>query len=238
MMQVFCYMRISTKEERELQRYQRQEKAINKYLQDHGLTLSAPAYQDDSSGASFNRPEWKKLESLLLSLGKDALVVFKDLSRFTRQREAGYKKYMELLNAGVNMVFIDNPLLDTDTIKEFYSDNKARADFLVSFTLDFICQLLINIELSRAEKEREILIQRIKDGLAASTKKTGRQRGQTDKLTPALREDINKYLQDRKIRDIDVCRKHHICYNTLHKYINIIQRERDGESKALEGARK
>ena len=231
-MHIFSYMRISTKEERDLQRYNRQEKAINKYLQDHDLVLSAPAYMDDCSGASFDRPSWKILESLLLSLGSDALVIFKDLSRFTRQREAGYQKYMMLLNAGVNMVFLDNPSLNTDAIKTFYAENKERKDFIVSLALDYICQLLINVELDRVEKEREILIQRIKDGLAASQKKVGREKGQVDKLTPELREDIELYLKDRTIRDVDVCRKHHICYNTLHKYIRIIQ------SEAAEGAPK
>jgi len=222
-MHVFSYMRISTKEERELQRYNRQEKAIDKYLHDNSLVLSAPAYADDCSGASFDRPAWKTLESLLLSLGSDALVIFKDLSRFTRQRDAGYQEYMKLLNAGVNMVFLDNPSLNTDSIKAFYAENKERKDFIVKLALDYICQLLINVELDRVEKEREILIQRIKDGLAASQNKGGRMKGQVDKLTPELRDDISLYLKDRTIRDIDVCRKHHICYNTLHKYIKIVQ---------------
>ncbi len=36
---------------------------------------------------------------------------------FTRERDNGYKRYMELLNKGIEMVFIDNPTLNTEYIK-------------------------------------------------------------------------------------------------------------------------
>ena len=35
----FSYMRISTREEREMQRYNRQEKALEKYVQEHGIEV-------------------------------------------------------------------------------------------------------------------------------------------------------------------------------------------------------
>ena len=38
---------------------------------------------------------------------KDDTIVFKDISRFTREAEAGYHKYMELMNKGVNLVFLE-----------------------------------------------------------------------------------------------------------------------------------
>jgi len=61
----FGYMRISTKEERGLQKYARQENALEKYAQkekiDYLLVL-----REDESGKSFSgRSQWKKLEKLV-----------------------------------------------------------------------------------------------------------------------------------------------------------------------------
>ena len=47
-------------------------------------------------------------------LQKDDTVVFKDISRFTREAENGYKKYMEWLERGINIVFIDNPTVSSE----------------------------------------------------------------------------------------------------------------------------
>ena len=44
-------------------------------------------------------------------------ILFKDVCRFTREHDNGYKRYMELLNKGIEMVFIDNPTLNTEYIK-------------------------------------------------------------------------------------------------------------------------
>ncbi|MFR2880551.1 MAG: hypothetical protein ACLTC8_06100 [Lachnospiraceae bacterium] len=45
-------------------------------------------------------------------------VVFKDLYRFTREAGNGYKKYMEWLDRGINMVFLDNPTVSSDYIPD------------------------------------------------------------------------------------------------------------------------
>ena len=44
-------------------------------------------------------------------------ILFKDVCRFTREHDNGYKRYMELLNKGIEMVFIDKPTLNTEYIK-------------------------------------------------------------------------------------------------------------------------
>ena len=54
---------------------------------------------------------------LVLLQGGDT-VVFKDLYRFTREAENGYKKYMEWLDRGINMVFLDNPTVSSDYIRQ------------------------------------------------------------------------------------------------------------------------
>ena len=89
-------------------------------------------------------------------------------------------------------------------------------------TLEVVIRLLLVTELDRAEKEREITVKRIKDGIKASSKKSGRKEGQLDKMTPELEADIRKFLADRSIKQIDLMNKYNISRNRLKKYIEYI----------------
>ena len=89
-------------------------------------------------------------------------------------------------------------------------------------TLEVVIRLLLVTELDRAEKEREITVKRIKDGIKASSKKSGRKEGQLDKMTPEHEADIRKFLADRSIKQIDLMNKYNISRNRLKKYIEYI----------------
>ena len=89
-------------------------------------------------------------------------------------------------------------------------------------TLEVVIRLLLVTELDRAEKEREITVNRIKDGIKASSKKSGRKEGQLYKMTPELEADIRKFLTDRSIKQIDLMNKYNISRNTLKIYIEYI----------------
>lgn len=81
------------------------------------------------------------------------------------------------------------------------------------------------VELDRVEQERLITVKRIKDGIKASEKKSGRKTGQLDKMTDELRTDIELFLKDRTIKQADLMRKHNISRNTLKKYIDKVQKK-------------
>ena len=151
-------------------------------------------------------------------------ILFKDVCRFTRERDNGYKRYMELLNKGIEMVFIDNPTMNTEYIKSMQNsaDKMKKENLIEGMTLEFVIRLLLVTELDRAEKEHEITVKRIKDGIKASSKKSGRKEGQLDKMTPELEADIRKFLTDRSIKQIDLMNKYNISRNTLKKYIEYI----------------
>lgn len=53
----------------------------------------------------------------------------------------------------------------------------------------------------------------------------GRKEGQLDKMTPEIQEDIEKFLSDRSIKQIDLMNKYHISRNTIKKYIGYIANE-------------
>ena len=225
MCKVFAYMRISTKEERGKQKFTRQEQAIERWQKENNAEITARrTYKDDASGKSFDRKAWKELES---DVQMGDTIIFKDVCRFTRERDNGYKKYMELLNKGVEMVFIDNPTLNTEYIKSMQNsaDKMKEENIIGGMTLEFVIRLLLVTELDRAEKEREITVKRITDGIKASSKKSGRKTGQLDKMTPELQKDIKKFLTDRSIRQIDLMNKYHISRNTLKKYIEYIAKK-------------
>lgn len=215
----FSYKRISTKEERGLQKYNRQEAALNKYATENGIEFVAE-FQEDVSGKSFdNRKEWSRLEKLVQP---GDTIVFKDISRFTREANNGYNKYMELLERGVELVFIDNQTVSTAYIKQLL--NVAEQQNIVARTsLESTVKLLIIVELDRVEQERLILINRIKNGISASEKQQGRKPGQLDKMTAELEADIKAFLGDRSIKQIDLMEKHKISRNTLKKYIELVK---------------
>ena len=215
----FSYKRISTKEERGLQKYNRQEAALKKYAAENGIEFVAE-FQEDESGKSFdNRKELKRLEKLVQP---GDTIIFKDISRFTREANNGYNKYMELLERGVELVFIDNPTISTEYIKQLL--NIAEQQNIVARTsLESTVKLLIIVELDRVEQERLILINRIKNGIYASEKQQGRKPGQLDKMTEELEADIKAFLGDRSIKQVDLMEKHKISRNTLKKYIELVK---------------
>lgn len=218
---VYSYMRISTQEERGLQKFTRQESALERYAKEHGIEYLLE-FREDKSGKDFlNREQWRKLESIAQT---GDTIVFKDICRFTRQAEAGYKKYMELLNRGIELIFIDNQTVSTPYIKQLL--NVAKEQNLIAKTsLESTVKLLLLVELDRAETERITTAQRIKDGIAASDRKSGRPVGKLDKMSDDLKSDIVAYMADRRVKAVDIMRKHGISRNTFKKYCEVVTKE-------------
>ena len=219
MSNIYSYMRIRTEEERGLQKFTRQENALKKYAKENGIEYLLE-FKEDKSGKNFEeRKQWKKLESILQT---GDTVVFKDRCRFTRNAAQGYKKYMELLEKGIELIFLDNQTVSTPYIKQLL--NVAKEQNLVAKTsLESTVKLLLIVELDRAQQEREMTVQRIKDGIKASNKKSGRPVGKIDKMSKELESDIKKLINDRNIKYVDLMRKHNISRNTLKKYESIVR---------------
>ena len=222
MAETYFYMRISTKESTDKQSFQRQYKALETYAKNNNLKFdNRSIYKDDVTGSTFEREDWIALEDILQ---QGDTIVFKEISRFTRQAEKGFKKYMELMGRGINLVFLDNQTVSSDYIMNLMevAQNQQR---IAKKALENTVELLIMVELDRVEKERETIAKRISDGIKASNKKNGRKTGQLDKMTEELREDLKKFMTDRSIKQVDLMKKHNISRNTLKKYIEVIKEE-------------
>ena len=225
----YYYMRISTAEERGKQKFTRQEKAIQDYCKSQSIEYDEhDVFKDDCSGKTFDRPSWKSLRTRLQA---GDTVVFKDISRFTRvETKEAYEAYMDLMKQGIRMVFIDNPIVSTDYIQELAGAAKEQS-IITETAMESTIKLLLIVELNRVEEERKNISKRIKDGIAASEKKTGAcRKGRVFKLDERLKEDIKKYLSDRTIKKSDILKDHKMSPNTLDKYIKIVKEQMEEEA--------
>ena len=222
MANTYFYMRISTKESEEKQSFQRQYKSLETYAKTNELKFNERSiYKDDVSGSTFNRSDWQVLENILQ---KGDTIVFKEVSRFTRQCEEGYKKYMELMGKGINLIFLDNPTISTNYIENLMQVAKGQQR-IAQKAMENTIELLLMVELDRVEQERIIIAERIKNGIQASEKIQGRKKGHLDKMSDELKADIKVFLADRSVKQVDLMKKHNISRNTLKKYIKLVSEE-------------
>lgn len=221
---VYAYMRISTNENRELQRFSRQKQSLEKFAKENNFEYLI-MFKDDCSGATFDRKEWKKLEKIVKN---GDVILFKDLSRFTRDYDTGLEMYKKLLNRGVEMIFLDNPTISTPYIKKM-SIKASEEERVTEFALNSIITLILIVELDRVAKEREIFLKRIKDGIKSSDKRSGRKPNSLIKMTDELEQDIRAFMKDRNVKQVDLMRKHNISRNTLKKYVKIIEEKMKNE---------
>jgi len=98
----YSYMKISTDTEK--QNFNRQKKSLSRYAKDHDIEYLVEFSEEKSAKNFTERVQFQKLDKILQ---KDDTVVFKDISRFTREAENGYKKYMEWLERGISIVFLE-----------------------------------------------------------------------------------------------------------------------------------
>lgn len=217
----YSYKRIST--DTKHQNFKRQIKSLERYAKEHDIEYLIEFTEEKSAKNFTERTQFKKLDKLLQ---EGDTVVFKDLTRFTREAENGYNKYMEWLSRGIEMVFIDNPTISSEYIRQMMQ-TAADQDIVTRTAMESIIKLLIIVELDRGEKQRQYISKSIKDGIAASEKKSGRKEGKLDKMTDVLRYDIDAYINDRSIKQVDLMRKHNISRTTLKKYVALIKTQQE-----------
>ena len=216
----YSYKRISTDTEK--QNFNRQIKSLERYAKEHDIEYLIEFTEEKSAKNFSDRPQFKKLDKLLQD---GDTVVFKDLSRFTREAENGYKKYMDWIERGISIVFIDNPTVSSEYIRQMMKVAEQQ-DIVTKTAMEGVIKLLLIVELDRAEQQRRYISKAITDGIAASDKKSGRKTGQLDKMTEELQIDIERYLGDRAIKQVEIMKKHNISRNTLKKYISRVKEDR------------
>lgn len=224
---VYGYCRISTKKQN-IERQERNIKAVNP---------SAVIIKEVYTGTKSDRKEWSKL---LRAVASNDTIIFDSVSRMSRNAEEGFETYERLYNQGVNLVFLKEPHINSDTYKGAL-DNKiniainsgsAATDEFMSGIIAAVNRYLmslakeqIRLAFEQSQKEVDDLHQRTREGIQTA-KINGKQIGQRQgaklitKKSLAAKEIILKHSQDfsGSLNDLEVMRLTGLARNTYYKY--------------------
>ena len=196
--------------------------------------------QEAFTGTKMDRPEWNKL---IRAVRKDDTSVFDSVSRMSRSADEGVTTYFQLKEAGVNLVFLKEGYINTQTYEEaskqsIDSTGNEIADIYIEATnkvLELLAKKQIATAFAQAEKEVMDLRQRTKEGIETA-RLGGKQIGQRPgnklnikKKAPAMAK-IRQYSRDfdGSLPDKDVMKLIGIARNTYYKY----KKELFGQNKA------
>ena len=216
---VYGYCRISTRK----QNIERQERNIKA---EYG---NAVIFKEAYTGTKIDRPVFNKL---LKIVNKGDTIVFDSVSRMSRNAEEGFTLYEELFNKGVELVFLKEQHINTETYKRALTNNIEMTGTNVDYILEGVNKYLlalakeqIKIAFNQAEKEVQDLHQRTKEGIETARlngKQIGGVKGVklTTKKSIAAKEQIKKYSKDFEgtLQDTVVMKLIGLVRNTYYKY--------------------
>lgn len=168
---IYGYCRVSTK----TQKLERQEMNIRQ-----AYPNIDKIYKEEFSGRKIVRPEWSKLYK---SVNAGDTIVFDEVSRMSRNAEEGFKVYKELYEKGVNLVFLKETHVNTDSYKKALkgainidvNSGDQAADGLINDIMQAVNRFMfIKLEqdiysaFADAQREVDYLSQRTKEGIEAA----------------------------------------------------------------------
>ena len=220
-MKTYLYARISRKS----QNIQRQITNLTKAYPE-GILI-----QEAFTGTTLQRP---KFERLLKQVKSGDTIVFDSVSRMSRSEAEGIEQYMELFNKGINLIFLKEPHINTDTYKKQIeginipsTDNKVVNLILEGVTnaLKELAKEQIRLAFEQSQKEVDDLRERTKEGIREA-RRNGKQIGGvtgkklTTKKSIESKEQIKKYSKDfdGSLKDTEVMKLIGISRNSYYKY--------------------
>lgn len=143
---------------------------------------SAKIVKETYTGTKFQGR--KALEKILKRVKANDTIVFDSVSRMSRTADEGFKLYQELFEKNINLVFLKEHYIDTDTYRETLNNQLSMTGTEVDVILEGINKYLlllakkqIEIAFEQAEKEVQDLQQRTKEGIETA-RRAGKQIGQ------------------------------------------------------------
>lgn len=189
----------------------------------------------------------KELDKLLKVLKSGDTVIFDSASRMSRNAEEAINLYEDLFNKNINLIFLKEPHINTDTYKRALENqikinlntgNAATDNFIQNiiealnrYTIE-LAKEQIKLVFVQAQKEVDDLHQRTAEGIITA-KLNGKQIGQpkgaklTTKKSVAAKEIIKKHSIDfnGSLEDPDVIKLAGISRNSFYKYKKEIREE-------------
>ena len=177
----------------------------------------------------YNRPKWN---DLVKKVKAGDTIVFDSVSRMSRNAEEGFATYKELFDKGIELVFIKEPHINTETYKKALTGGIELTGTLVDSILEGINKYLlalaeqqIKLAFEQSEKEVKDLQQRTKEGIETARlngKQIGLEKGTklTTKKSIEAKDQIIKYSKDFKgtLKDTEVIKLVGISRNSYYKY--------------------
>ena len=218
-MKIYGYCRISTIK----QNIERQIRNIKKEYP------NAIIVKEAYTGTKTDRTEFNKLLKVVKS---GDTIIFDSVSRMSRNAEEGFKLYEKLYNNNVNLVFLKESYINTDTYKKALNNNVVLTGTNVDFILEGINKYLmalakeqIKLAFQQAEKEVQDLHQRTREGIMTARlngKQIGQKKGATlvTKKSTIAKGQIITYSRDfdGTLKDTEVIKLVGISRNTYYKY--------------------
>ena len=224
---IYAYCRVSTKH----QRIARQITNITE------VYPNATIIREFYTGTTQSRPHWDRLIAIIK---KEDTIVFDSVSRMSRNAEEGFKDYKMLYELGVNLIFLNEPLINTsvfDATKNnllnvnIETGNAAVNAFfkgnieLINNFMMAIADEQIKTAFEQAEKEVTDLHSRISQGMREAKKngvKIGLTKGSTltTKKSVECKTIIQKHSKDfgGSLEDPDVIKLCGCSRNSYYKY--------------------
>lgn len=177
----------------------------------------------------YNRPKWN---DLVKKVKAGDTIVFDSVSRMSRNAEEGFATYKELFDKGIELVFIKEPHINTETYKKALTGGIELTGTMVDSILEGINKYLlalaeqqIKLAFEQSEKEVKDLQQRTKEGIETARlngKQIGLEKGTklTTKKSIEAKDQIIKYSKDFKgtLKDTEVIKLVGISRNSYYKY--------------------
>lgn len=216
---IFGYCRISTSKQ-----------SIDRQIRNIKAAYpNAKIIQEAFTGTTINRKEWNKL---MKAVKPNDTIVFDSVSRMSRNASEGFETYGELYNKGINLVFLKEPHINTETYKQALSNNVQLTGDKVDYILEGVNKYLmalakeqIKLAFEQAEKEVQDLRQRTSEGIQTA-QLAGKQVGQvkgaklTTKKSVVNKELIIKHSKDfnGQLTDNEMMQLTGLSRNTYYKY--------------------
>ena len=227
---IYGYARVSTKQ-------QNIERQIRNIRSEFGEDVMI--FKEKFTGTKMEgRTEFQKL---LKVVKNGDTIVFDSVSRMSRNANEGIQLYEELMEKGIELVFLKEPYINTETYRSNQSDKiemiGTDEDILFKAINEYmkkIARKQIIIAFEQAEKEVKDLSQRTREGLVTA-KANGKQIGQakgtklTTKKSVEKKVGIKKYCKDFNgtLNDKDTMKLLGIARNTYYKYKKEIMLEEE-----------
>ena len=216
---MYGYCRISQKK----QSIERQIRNIKAAFPD------AVIIEEAYTGTTTDRPQWNKLFS---KVKENDTIIFDSVSRMSRNAEEGCNAYEELYNRGINLIFLKEPHINTDTYKQtlqgLISLTNTDIDYILEGVNKYLMALAkkqIEIAFQQAEKEVEDLHQRTKEGIETARlagKQIGKVKGDSweTRKSKEAKQVILKHSKDfgGSLADAEVIKLTGLSRNTYYKY--------------------